>query len=90
VSKRERRLQRLLSRPRDLSWEELTAVLSDFGYEARSSATRGSARTFVNSLQPSAPIKLHEPHPRPIVKRYAIDQVIEELARQGLIDEEHN
>ena len=33
-----------------------------------------------------APIRLHKPHPKPILKEYAIKQIIEELKRKILFN----
>jgi len=47
LSKKERLVERLLSRPKDFAFEELTTLLSKFGYGLmKSGKTSGSRVTF--------------------------------------------
>jgi hypothetical protein len=84
LSRKEKMVKRLLARPRDLAWEELTAVLTFLGYKERKKGkTGGSRRRFVHASAP--PINLHKPHPKNIVKMYVIREVIEFLEREELL-----
>jgi len=75
---------RLLSRPKDLSWDELTSLLRQVGYEEeKGGKTGGSRRRFMHPR--AAPILLHKPHPGNTVKRYALIQMIETLRQEGLL-----
>jgi hypothetical protein len=82
MSKFEKALVRLKNRPHDLTWREIQTVLSHFGYEEISGG--GSRRKFVNP-KTKVSISLHEPHPKPILKNYAIDIIINHLKEEGLI-----
>ncbi len=84
MTRRDKLLARLKSRPRDLTWDELVRALEGLGYaEAAAGRTGGSRRRF---LHPTAPlIALHKPHPGNIVKMYVIDNVIEILIEEGLL-----
>lgn len=63
----------------------MITVLSHFGYtQLKAGKTGGSRRKFINKKQ--VIINLHEPHPDPRVKKYAIRQVIEILREQGDIE----
>ena len=53
-----------------------------FGYEELKGG--GSRRKFVHR-QKQWVVSLHEPHPQPILKRYALDIVLEHLLEAGLI-----
>lgn len=87
MSRIEKLIERLLSRPADLTWDELVKILSHFGYEEmKKGKTGGSRRKFVDASRHI--ISLHKPHPENIVKRYAIDQVIAELNERGKIKNE--
>lgn len=75
MSKIEKLIQKLLSKPKDFTWAELQKVLKHYGYEEQSGS--GSRRKFIN--KEGAVISLHEPHPRKILKAYMIELVIEHL-----------
>ena len=84
MSKKEKLLQRLLSIPRDFTWGELETLLFYFGFEEeKKGKTGGSRRKFVDAY--GNVINLHKPHPRDILKEYAIKQVIERLRELGTL-----
>lgn len=76
-----KRLSRILERPKDYTWDELAALLNEFGYKCKNAS--GSRRKFIDSE--NRKILLHEPHPNPILKAYAIDAVICALEEHGKI-----
>ena len=87
MSRTEKLLQRLLSVPKDFTWEELTKLLIQFGYiELKKGKTGGSRRKFANEKMNV--IILHKPHPGSIVKEYALKQVIAHLTEKGYIKDE--
>ena len=84
LSRKEKLIKRLLGRPKDLTWEELTALLKSLGYrESKKAKTGGSRRRFTHESKPS--INLHKPHQKNIVKMYVIREVIEFLEREELL-----
>lgn len=84
MSRREKLLQRFLSRPHDFTWSELITLLGDFDYKlAKSGKTGGSRTRFKHPRRP--PLILHKPHPKPILKRYQIDDLIQMLRIEGLL-----
>lgn len=77
-------VQRLCSKPKDFTWNELTRVLNGLGYKQISSGKTGGSRVrFINEFYP--PIILHKPHPKPILKRYQLEAIVELLKQEGLI-----
>jgi hypothetical protein len=78
MSKREKLLKRLLSKPSDFEWSELEAVMEIFGFELRK--TGGSGRKFV---RPEAVFAIHEPHPDSVLKAYQVTAVISFLSKEG-------
>lgn len=76
-----KRLDRLMERPKDYTWDELIALLKSLGYEMRTGS--GSRRRFIDAEKRK--ILLHEPHPGNILKRYQIDGVLERLQEHGKI-----
>ncbi|MBS1665062.1 MAG: type II toxin-antitoxin system HicA family toxin [Bacteroidetes bacterium] len=87
MSKLEKLVQRLLSIPKDFTWEELIKLLAQLGYlELKKGKTGGSRRKFADSNNNI--IILHKPHPGNIVKEYAIRQIIAHLKEKGYIKDE--
>jgi hypothetical protein len=82
MSKFEKALDRLQRKPKDFTWNELQVIMKKFGYDKHSNS--GSARRFFNP-KTNASVHLHEPHPVKIMKRYALEIVIEHLTEQNLI-----
>ena len=87
MSKNEKLILRLLTVPKDFTWEELIKILGSFGYvELKKGKTGGSRRKFADEKKNV--IILHKPHPGNIVKEYAIRQVITQLKDKGYIKDE--
>jgi hypothetical protein len=87
MSKHDKLIQRLLSIPKDFTWEELIKLLSVYGYaELKKGKTGGSRRKFVDQRQNV--ISLHKPHPGNIVKMYALRDVIAHLKEKGYLNDE--
>jgi hypothetical protein len=84
MTKREKLLDRFLTKPKDFTWDELAKVLSIFGYKQTSAGKTGGSRVrFISSNYP--PIILHRPHPKPILKRYQLEEIINLLREEKLI-----
>lgn len=76
---------RLLSFPKDFTWEELIKILNHFGYkELKLGKTGGSRRKFSN--REGHVISLHKPHPANILKRYQLNDVIDALREKGYLN----
>lgn len=85
MSKTEKLLKRLLSSPTDFTYSEFASVLKHLGYkESNRGKTSGSAVAFINH-KTSHIIRLHKPHPKPVLKKYQIEEVIDALRDRGLI-----
>ncbi|HMF74295.1 MAG TPA: type II toxin-antitoxin system HicA family toxin [Bryobacteraceae bacterium] len=82
MSKREKLLQRLLTKPTDFTWAELVAVMEGFGYELKK--TGGSGRKFIHP-KTAATAFLHEPHPGKILKAYQIRDILSHLKQEKKI-----
>jgi len=84
MGKKEKLLERFKSRPKDFTWSEFVRLMGYLDFrEIKTKGTSGSRRKFVNS--DGVIISLHEPHPRPVLKGYAIKQVLVLLMEEGLI-----
>jgi hypothetical protein len=84
MSRKEKLISRFQQRPKDFTWDELTSLLKFIGYrEVKAGKTGGSRRRFVHHS--AATITLHKPHPQNILKRYAIDQVLDVLRQEDML-----
>jgi HicA toxin of bacterial toxin-antitoxin, len=85
MSKREKLLKRLLSKPKDFTFDELVTLLSGLGYEADNKGkTSGSRILFENKLT-GKKLNIHKPHPKQILKPYQVNHIIDELKNAGAI-----
>jgi len=84
MSKCQKLLERLLSKPKDFAWSEAVSLLKLMGFEVIYG--KGSRRKFMHK-KTKALIILHEPHPNKIMKSYAINEMIDALEGGGFLDE---
>ncbi|HPY53967.1 MAG: type II toxin-antitoxin system HicA family toxin [Candidatus Riflebacteria bacterium] len=85
MSTQEKLIKRLLGRPKDFTYAELKKLLTYLGYfETQTGKTAGSRIAFINK-ETKHIIRLHKPHPANELKRYQIDQIIDELKTRGLL-----
>lgn len=78
MSKIEKAIERLKSKPKDLTYEEAKQILNKFGYrEHNKGKISGSRVEFIDKNNKN--IVLHKPHPSNILKRYQIEEIIEKL-----------
>ncbi len=84
MTRKEKLIKRFLSRPKDFTWEELVSLLSGLGFEEVSTGkTGGSRRRFFN--EEGVIITLHKPHPKNVLRRYQIEQIIQILQEEELL-----
>ena len=84
MSKKEKLARRLLSRPADFTFDELTTLLRSLGYFMEA-AGRTSGSRVIFAKGDGDYIRLHKPHPRNILKMYQMDDIIANLAERGLL-----
>jgi len=76
MSKIDKLIEKLKSKPKDFTWDELLKVLNHFEFkQIGQGKTGGSRRKFVNDNKEV--IILHEPHPQKVLKSYQLDIIIE-------------
>ena len=84
MSRKEKLISRFQQRPKNFTWDELTSLLKYMEYrEVKTGKSGGSRRRFVHDS--AATITLHKPHPQNILKRYAVDQVLDILKQEEMI-----
>lgn len=79
MSKRQKAIERLLSKPSDFEWNELTLLMEGFGYELKT--TGGSGRKFIHR-ETRATLFMHQPHPSRILKAYQVRETIQFLKQE--------
>ena len=90
MTAKQKLIKRFISLPKDFTFDELSKLLKDFGYEIGSKGkTSGSRIRFVNAESKSI-IDLHKPHPRNIVKSGALKDVYDKLILVAVISEKTN
>ena len=83
MTKKVKLLERLLRKPSDFTWSELTTLMKGFDYEINSKGkTSGSAVAFESKSNPEKALYLHKPHPREILKRWQVEKVIDFLENE--------
>lgn len=83
MSKKDKLIDRLMSKPKDFTFDEMASLLSYFGYDLKQGGT-GSGIKFTKEGSNEI-INFHKPHPNGMLKRYVLDQVIEKLRKDGLL-----
>lgn len=85
MSKKDKLLNKLLAKPKDLKYSELKTILMNFGYEeTQGGITSGSAVAFIDKKS-SHIIRLHKPHAQNALKQYQIEHVIDVLRSRRLL-----
>ena len=75
MSKIEKQINRLKSKPKDFTYDEAKQVLNNFGfYEDNKGKTSGSKVMFKN--ENNKKIELHKPHTEKILKQYQINEIL--------------
>lgn len=78
MSKLEKQIERLKSKPKDYTYDEAKFMLNKMGYiENNKGKTSGSKVVFINKN--NVKIELHKPHPRNILKPYQINLILDKL-----------
>ena len=81
MSKKEKLLEKLLSRPPNFTWDEAVRLMKQYNFELAKNS--GSRRVFKHTS--GLKIFLHEPHPQNTLLDYAMEKLIEGLKSSGEI-----
>lgn len=88
MSKKEKLLERLKTKPKDFTYDELKTLLKHLGFiEDYKGKTSGSRVVFYNR-DANSKVEVHKPHPQNVMKGYAIDNVLDVLKEIGVIKDE--
>lgn len=83
MSKKQKLIDRLKTRPRRFNYNEAESLLLSLGFaKSNKGKTSGSKVVFIRG---SAHIELHKPHPQKELKKYQITQLLSDLEKGGFI-----
>ena len=83
MSKKEKLIKRLKSKPKDFSFDEMESLLTSLGfYKSNKGKTSGSRVLFERD---GLSIDLHKPHPQKELPGYQINKILRLLESEGLI-----
>ena len=83
MSKKQKLIDRLKSRPRNFTYDEAESLLLSLGFtKSNVGRTSGSRVKFHFG---NTHIRLHKPHPQKELKKYCIDNMLKKLENGGFI-----
>lgn len=81
MSKLEKEIERLKSKPKDFTYNEAKFLLNKLGFiEDNKGKTSGSRVAFINNK--NIKIELHKPHPGNMLKPYQIKDLLNKLFKE--------
>lgn len=81
MSKKEKLLEELKSKPKDFTYQNVKTLLEYLGfYEFNKGKTSGSRVVFIHKYK-KLEIKIHKPHPSNTLKPYQVDIILEGIRR---------
>lgn len=84
MSKLEKDIERLKSKPKDFTYDEAKRILNNLGFfEYNKGRTSGSRVEFKNNLNKK--VILHKPHTSNILKPYQMNDIVKKLKEWGNI-----
>ena len=90
MNKKDKLVKRFRNLPRDFTFEEMTALFNQCGFELNNKgATSGSRVEFIHEKDGKSYI-MHKPHPVNIIKGYVMRQVLSFLTTNGYLKEKED
>ena len=84
MSRLEKEIDRLKSKPKDYTYDEAKSLLNKLGFfENNKGKTSGSRVEFKDSY--GRKVTLHKPHPSNVIKTYQINKIVKDLKEWRLI-----
>ena len=84
MGQKEKLIQKLKSKPKDMTFEEAETLLKYLTYTRSDKGRTSGSRVMFMSTE-HAPILLHKPQPRKELLAYQVKQLIDILEQEGLI-----
>ena len=83
MSRRQKQIDRLKSKPKDYTFDEAVGLLGSLGFQQSSKGKTSGSRVMFE--KGGYKILVHKPHPQKELKPYQINELLTELAKEGLI-----
>lgn len=83
MSKFEKAKERIRSKPKDYTYDEVKYLLSQMGFEEYNKGKTSGSRVKFYRKEDKKAILLHKPHPGNIMRRGAIEDLVEFLTSLG-------
>lgn len=85
MGQKEKLQAKLLSNPKDFTFEEAETLLGYYSYFRSNKGKTSGSRVMFTSEKSSTKILLHKPHPRKELLEYQVKQLVEQLKQEGLL-----
>ncbi len=79
MSKVRKDIERLKSKPKDFTYDELKKILNNFGFIENNKGKTSGSRVVFENLGINKKIEFHKPHPNNIIKSYQINKILKLL-----------
>ena len=83
MSKKDKLIDRLKSKPKDFDFNEAKLLLKLCGYTLSNAGKTSGSRVFF--IKDKKVFRMHKPHPRKELPAYQINELIDELKQEGLL-----
>ena len=83
MSRKEKLLLRLQTKPKDFTYDEARTLLVQLGFEECNKGKTSGSRVMFKNQKKNIRIELHKPHPSNILKGYQINKLIENSGKQA-------
>lgn len=84
MSKTDKLLERLLSLPKDFTFDETVSLLVALGYKISDAGKTSGSR--VKFIKGNKVFRMHKPHPRKELLIYQVKELVDELREEGFYD----
>ena len=76
MSKLQKDIKRLQSKPKDFTYDELKKILNNFGFTENTKGKTSGSRVVFENRELNKKMELHRPHPNNILKMYQIKEIL--------------
>ena len=83
MSRKDKLISRLKSRPKDFTFDEAKSLLEMFGYTLSNAGKSSGSR--VCFIKDRKIFRMHKPHPRKELLEYQIKELMDELKQEGFL-----
>lgn len=86
MSRLEKEIERLKSKPKDLTYYEAKKILNNLGFIENNKGKTSGSRVVFENIYLNKKIELHKPHPSKILKNYQIKEIVKSLEEWRILE----